>query len=86
MSTTFQQLLRRYDRPCLPLEEVRDEYLPHIETIDHLLKEIRKGNIRLRYTRLHTRLSTPVVYLRDLANWLDAMDPSNTQPASDKAA
>lgn len=86
MSTTFQQLLRRYDRPCLPLDAVRAEYLPHIESMDHLLEEIRKGHIRLRYTRLHTRRSMPVVYLRDLADWLDAMDPSNTQPASNKAA
>ena len=86
MSTTVQQLLRRYDRPCLPLDAVRAEYLSHIESMEHLLEEIRKGHIPLRYTRLHTRRSEPVVYLRDLADWLDAMDPSNTLPASNKAA
>ncbi|WID41951.1 pyocin activator PrtN family protein [Pseudomonas phage PG1] len=87
MSSTYQQLLRRYDRPCLPLDEVRAEYLPHIASMDHLMEEIRKGVIRLRYVRLTgSRRAAPVVYLRDLAAWLDAHDPSNTQPATDRVA
>jgi len=92
VSSTYEQLLRRYDRPCLPLDEVREEYLPHIGSMDYLMDEIRTGRIHLRYTRLHgTRKAQPVVYLRDLATWLDAQDPhhqpSTTQAtASDKAA
>lgn len=88
MSTTYQQLLRRYDRPCLPLDDVRAEYLPHIRSMEYLLDEIRQGRIKLRYTRLHcTRNSPPVVYLQDLANWLDAQNPNNqSTTASDKAA
>lgn len=79
-SSTYQQLLRRYDRPCLPLDDVRAEYLPHIASMDHLLEEIRKGAIRLRYVRLTgSRRAPPVVYLQDLANWLDAQDPSKEQ-------
>lgn len=79
-NSTYQQLLRRYDRPCLPLDDVRAEYLPHISSMDHLLEEIRKGAIRLRYVRLHgSRKAAPVVYLQDLANWLDAQDPSKEQ-------
>ena len=88
MSTTYQQLLRRYDRPCLPLDEVRAEYLPHITSMEYLLAEIRDGHIKLRYTRLHgTRKAPPVVYLQDLANWLDAQNPESTNTAaSTKAA
>ncbi|MNR37671.1 Pyocin activator protein PrtN [compost metagenome] len=71
---------------------MREEYLPHIGSMDHLLDEIRIGRIQLRYTRLHaSRKAQPVVYLRDLATWLDNEDPyhqpSTTQAtASDKAA
>ncbi|MDH0154334.1 pyocin activator PrtN family protein [Stutzerimonas chloritidismutans] len=87
MSSTYQQLLRRYDRPCLPLDEVRAEYLPHIGDVESLIKLIHQGRVRLRYTRTDvTRKAPPVVYLRDLAAWLDAHDPSNTQPATDRVA
>lgn len=92
MSSTYEQLLRRYDRPCLPLDEVREEYLPEIGSVEFLMDEIHCGAVRLRYTRLRpSRKSKPFVYLRDLAAWLDAQDPHN-QPsttqatASDKAA
>lgn len=84
--TTLEQLRRRYDRPCITLAEVRAEWLSHITSEQHLLAEIRTGRIRLRYTRLHSRNSPAVVYLSDLANWLDSLDPSNTQPAADQAA
>lgn len=87
MTSTFQQLLRRYDRPCLPLDEVRAEYLPHIGSVDYLIELIHQGRIGLRYTRTDvTRKAPPVVYLRDLAAWLDAHDPSNTQPATHRVA
>jgi len=88
VSNTYQQLVRRYDRPCLPLDEVRAEYLPHINSMEWLLKEIRAGSIKLRYTRLHSsRVAQPVVYLQDLANWLDAQNPNpKDSAASTKAA
>lgn len=87
MTSTYQQLQRRYDRPCLPLDDVRREYLPHISSDEYLMEAIRTGTIRLRYVRLGgSRLGPPVVYLRDLATWLDAHDPSNTKPATDQVA
>lgn len=84
--TTLEQLRRRYDRPCLPLEEVRAEWLPHIKSERHLLAEIRAGRIQLRYTRLHSQRGLTVVYLDDLARWLDSCNPSNTNPAANQAA
>ncbi|MAC99696.1 MAG: transcriptional regulator [Pseudomonadales bacterium] len=83
---TLEQLRRRYDRPCLPLEEVRAEWLPHITNVQHLLSEIRAGRIRLRYTKLHSTKGTPVVYLDDLARWLESCNPGNTKPAANQAA
>jgi|SRR5690606_12383073 len=86
----LEQLRRRYDRPCLPLEEVRAEWFPHITSTEHLIKQIRAGRIRLRYTRLHSRHAPAVVYLDDLARYLCSRHPSNTsstnKPAADQAA
>lgn len=84
--TTLEQLRRRYDRPCLALADVRAEWLPHITSDRHLQAEIRAGRIALRYTRLHSQRGLAVVYLDDLARWLDSCNPSNTQPAANQAA
>lgn len=89
LPVALEQLRRRYDRPCLPLEEVRAEWFPHITSIDHLLNEIHGGRLRLRYTRLHSRKGPAVVYLDDLARWLCSRHPSNTsttQTAANQAA
>ena len=86
MSRTLDQLIRRYDRPCLLLDEVRAEWLPHISSEQYLLREIRNGRIALRYTRLHSSKGRAVVYLHDLAAWLDAQNPSNTNPAANQVA
>lgn len=87
LSLTQVQLLRRYTRPFLTLTEFREEYLPHLGSDDYLLRLIHQGRIRLRYTRTDmTGKTPPVVYLRDLATWLDAHDPSNTQPAAHQVA
>lgn len=89
LPAALEQLRRRYDRPCLPLEEVRAEWLPHITSERYLLSEIRRGRIRIRYTRLHSGKGIPVVYLDDLARWLISLNPSNTsttQTAANQAA
>lgn len=78
LPAVLDQLRRRYDRPCLPLADVRKEWLPHISNEQHLLSEIRSGRIPLRYTRLHSRKGLIVVYLDDLARWLCSLNPSNT--------
>jgi hypothetical protein len=87
LSLTQVQLLRRYTRPFLTLTEFREEYLPHLGSDEYLLRLIHQGRIKVRYTRTDmTGQTPPVVYLRDLAAWLDAHDPSNTQPATDRVA
>lgn len=68
--------LRREFPPCPSLTVVRDHYFAHIHTNRHLIKEIRAGLIPLKYTRLLKSLrANPVVFLSDLANYLDAQAP-----------
>lgn len=88
MSNTYQLLMRRYARPCLTLDEVRAEYLPHINSMKYLLSRIDGGHIGLRYTRLRgAPKAKSVVYLQDLADWLDAQNPNlKDSAASTKAA
>lgn len=76
MSDTLDQLRREFTTPCPSLTAVRERYFAHIHTNRHLLKEIKAGRIPLTFTRLHSSVrANPVVYLRDLANYLDAQAP-----------
>ncbi|WP_097192104.1 pyocin activator PrtN family protein [Pseudomonas lundensis] len=76
-NTTYEQLLRHWDRPCLSLAQFREFYLPHIKTDRYLLHQIKAGNIQIRLTRLHGSIrATPVIFLHDLAQYLDALAPS----------
>lgn len=85
--TTLEQLRRQFNTPCPPLHEVLERYFPHITSEEYFLKRCRKGAITLRVTKLDdTKKARHVVYLTDLANWLDAQNPSNTHPATNQAA
>lgn len=84
--TTLEQLRAQFPSPCPPLGQVMAAYFPHITSEEHFLREVREGRIKLRVTKLHrTRKAPHVVYLTDLANYLEAQNPSNT-PAADQAA
>lgn len=77
MNDTLDQLRREFTTPCPSLTVVREHYFAHIHTNRHLIKEIRAGRIPLKYTRLHRSLrADPVVFLSDLANYLDAQAPN----------
>ena len=55
----------------------REFYLPHIKTDRYLLHQIKAGNIQIRLTRLHGSIrAAPVIFLHDLAQYLDALAPS----------
>ncbi len=70
-SQTYDMLLRRYDSTCLPLEIVRQHYLPHLST-PALLRALGKETLSLRVVSgdWGGRMQR-VVYLHDLASWLD---------------
>ena len=73
MSSTLEQLRRQFATPCPTLAAVREQYFSHIRTDRHLLTEIKKGRIKLTVKRLHgSTRAKPVVYLHDLAEYLDA--------------
>lgn len=76
-NSTYEQLLRHWDTPCLSLSQFRESYLPHIKTERYLLQEIKAGKIQIRLTRLHGSIrAAPVIFLQDLAQYLDALAPS----------
>ena len=73
MSNTLDQLRRQFATPCPTLAAVREHYFSHIRTDRYLLNEIKKGRIKLTVKRLHgSTRAKPVVYLHDLADYLDA--------------
>ncbi|WP_166359306.1 pyocin activator PrtN family protein [Pseudomonas akapageensis] len=73
MSNTLDQLRRQFATPCPTLTAVREQYFPHIRTDRYLQNEIRAGRIPLKLTKLHgSARAKPVVYLHDLAAYLDA--------------
>lgn len=77
-NSTYEQLLRHWDTPCLSLTQFRESYLPHIKTERYLLHEIKSGKIQIRVTRLHGSIrAAPVIFLQDLAQFLDACAPYN---------
>ncbi|MBL4835764.1 MAG: pyocin activator PrtN family protein [Pseudomonas sp.] len=81
--TTLEQLKRRYTLPYLTLEQVRNEHLPHVKTDRHLIRLIKEGEVDLHPSRLHESTRAPrVIYLPDLARWLDARVQSQVQQAA----
>ena len=73
MSDTLEQLRRQFATPCPSLSAVREQYFTHIRTDRYLLSEIKAGRIQLVIKRLHRSVrAEPVVYLCDLADYLDA--------------
>ncbi|WP_339514498.1 pyocin activator PrtN family protein [Pseudomonas sp. RL_15y_Pfl2_60] len=84
--TTLDQLRSQFASPCPTLAQVMALYFPHIESEKHMLTEIREGRINLRLSKHHsTRKAPHIVYLTDLAAFIDRNDPSN-KPAADQAA
>lgn len=76
MSDTLDLLRKQFTTPCPTLSEVREQYFTHIRTDRYLLSEIKAGRIQLTVTRLHnSERAERVVYLHDLADFLDAKAP-----------
>ncbi|MGS0736136.1 pyocin activator PrtN family protein [Pseudomonas sp. GG8] len=77
MSGTLDQLREEFATPCPTLSAVRTRYFSHISNDRYLLRQINAKRIALKVTRLGgTRQGQPVVYLHDLAEYLDAQTRS----------
>ncbi|RML55322.1 pyocin activator PrtN family protein [Pseudomonas syringae] len=73
MSETLIQLRDEFATPCPTLSNVRERYFSHISSDRYLLRKINAGRIKLKVTRLGgSNKGQPVVYLHDLAAYLDA--------------
>lgn len=74
-TTTLEQLRKRYTRNFVTLTEFRADFMPHINNEDHLLRILRTHPQPLSVSKLHASQRAPyIIYLYDLANWLDAQD------------
>ncbi|WP_122524621.1 pyocin activator PrtN family protein [Pseudomonas viridiflava] len=77
MSETLNQLRDQFATPCPTLGTVRERYFSHISSDRYLLRKINAGRINLKVTRLGgSNKGQPVVYLHDLAAYLDAQAKS----------
>lgn len=71
--TTIEQLFRQWRTATLTLEQVRATYFPHIKTEKRLRALIKSGEVTLVTSTLtESRREKPVVFLKDLAAFLDA--------------
>lgn len=77
MSNTLDQLRGEFATPCPTLSAVRTRYFSHISSDRYLLRKINAGSIDLKVKRLGgSGKGQPVVYLHDLADYLDTQAKS----------
>ncbi|WP_044871998.1 pyocin activator PrtN family protein [Pseudomonas sp. LFM046] len=79
MNQTLEQLRQEWPSPCPTLTAIRERYFSHIRTDKHLLRLINSGKVALKVNRLHNSARAKrVVYLHDLADYLDAQALAET--------
>lgn len=77
---TLEFLKKKYGNICIPLDIVRRHYASHLG-MPQLLRKIREGKITLRVVKGDWGGSTQrVVYLHDLAQWIDGADWKTIYP------
>lgn len=82
---TLDRLNAKYNRTALTLDEVREEAFPTITT-KHLRRLIGQGKVKLQLRPAHAgSRAQAVIYITDLATYLDAHNQSTT-PAAHQAA
>lgn len=73
MKTTLELLQARYSSPAITADQLRADWLPQYSSHCALLNALRAGRLPgLTLTRIGTSARAPmVIYLTDLATWLD---------------
>ncbi|KXO81123.1 pyocin activator PrtN family protein [Stutzerimonas stutzeri] len=71
--TTLDTLRSRYAGSYITAEQLLNDHLPHITTVKHLRRKVREGQLNLKIRQLDpsSNRSPWVIYLHDLADWLD---------------
>ena len=78
---TLDQLRTEWTTPCPTLTAVRERYFPHIRSDRRFKELINKGEIGLKLNKLHNSAKAQhVIYLHNLANYLDQRAEQVTQP------
>ncbi|MCI1036902.1 pyocin activator PrtN family protein [Pseudomonas putida] len=80
--STLEHLRSEFATPCPTLSAVRERYFPHIGSDRRLRELINKGQIDLKLSKLHNSAKAQhVVYLTNLAAYIDRQAESANQPA-----
>ncbi|MFT0865959.1 pyocin activator PrtN family protein [Pseudomonas sp. CAM1A] len=80
--STLDQLRSEWTTPCPTLSAVRERYFPHIGSDRRFRALVNKGAIPLKLTKLHNSAKAPhVIYLHDLAHYLDRQAEQSSQIA-----
>ncbi|MCQ4245582.1 hypothetical protein CXK93_12205 [Stutzerimonas decontaminans] len=71
--TTLESLRKRYPGNYITAEQLLADHLPHITTVKHLRRKVRERQLNLKIRQLDpsSNRSPWVIYLHDLADWLD---------------
>jgi len=70
--TTLQLLRQRYRCNYITVDQLLQEHLTHLGSLDALRRAIRKGRIDIQISRLGDSRNAPnIVYLSHLADFLD---------------
>lgn len=72
MSNTLDRLRKEFPVGAPSLAWVRERYFSHISSDRYLLRKISAGRIALKVTRNDGAKGHVIVYLHDLAAYLDA--------------
>jgi hypothetical protein len=74
--TTLEQLRRRYEANYITADTLLADHLPHITTLEYLRRRVREQKIDIKIGQLDptSKRSPWVIYLHDLASWLDRQE------------
>jgi len=78
--STLAQLRQRYPANYITAEQLLADHLPHIKSVRYLRRRIAADNLALPLTRLPpaSARSPWIIYLTDLATYLDAQEQADT--------
>lgn len=81
--STLQLLRQRYRCNYITVEQLLQEHLPHLGSLDALRRAIRKGRIDIQISRLDDSRNAPkIVYLNHLADFLDQAEKTAATAAA----
>jgi len=81
--STLEQLRRRYSANYITAETLLADHLPHIGSVTHLRRKVRTGKLDIKIQQIDpsSNRSPWVIYLHELADWLDRQEAAAANAA-----